>query len=1050
MSSFQKTILTSAIIGLAALTIAAGLFWHFSHRGEKAVEKENNITFVLPEEIVLAGESIPLTWTDNNEGENLIIQSDRKYYDGRDSSEVYFSITNMSGQDQKPDIQFLFDEKEGRGIKELALLNSQNDVIASGQTNFYKAIIYFPQNSQGEFFIEAKGNNGGYGLLDPYYAGGLVGMWSFSGSDTAWTSATAGTTNDLSGNNNTGTMTNMSQSSSPAAGISGQALKFDGALATNDYVLVASASVLENLGPLTISVWANANSYGENGQGYFASKSAAAEYKWRFQKTTTQARVTFAVQYDGTTNLVANSANNTLTASDFGKWIHWVAIWDGTALASGVHIYKNGADVTASSGESDGDGTRTTDVSHPIYIGNINTGTSRTFDGTLDEVRVYNRALSSSEITDLYRIGAARLKTNTPITQRGAQSGLVGNWTFNGPDMNSTATIQTDLNWPSDTYYQGGFGYTGRNYGALKFTCGATGYTLTKMTFDMYKNNPGTGHTLTAYIYSNNGSVPGTLQGTAINTIDPDTLSSDSANPTAVDFYFSGVAISANTTYWGVIQFSPLTGNEIRFGWKTGGSGVAWAYSADALSWTPEEANGGYAIRTYSGLTAYDRSGQGNNGVLVNSPSPVPGVSGQALSFDGVDDYVSVPSSASIDNLGTLSVSTWIYPLSAGEGEYGRIFDKCADAFWTKLGYVESNIERFVYFAVYTDVTTMEVSSAINSITFNAWNHVVFTYDNNGDRKGRIYINGSETTYQSQIAAVGTMTSDAGQNLVIGNRDVDLARTFDGSIDEVRVYDRALTASEITDLYRLGAARMKVNTPITQRGSQSGLVGNWTFNGPDTTWSSATAGTTNDVSGNGNTGTMTNMSQSSSPAIGVSGQALKFDGSNDYVAANGATSVISPNAGTFSAWIYIVASAGTGSANPDVMSVGYSGSSVNGIGFYTIGTSVVTLRFLYYKDSVSIIPSFVASLNTWYHIVGTWDASNVMIYSNGILADSDPQGDLITQALDRFYIGSDALGSQSKYFNGLIDEVRVYNRALSASEITDLYKIGAARVKIRQ
>ncbi len=181
MSKKGKIILISIF---AALVVVAGAVLIWRRATSPGIEKNNFIlNFVLPEEIVLAGESIPLLWTDNNEGENLIIKSDKRYYDGRDSSEVYFSITNISAQAQKPDIKFLFDQKEGRGMKELALLNSQNALIASGQTNFYKAVIYYPQNSQGEFFIEAKGDNGGYGYLDPYYASGLVGNWTFNGPD---------------------------------------------------------------------------------------------------------------------------------------------------------------------------------------------------------------------------------------------------------------------------------------------------------------------------------------------------------------------------------------------------------------------------------------------------------------------------------------------------------------------------------------------------------------------------------------------------------------------------------------------------------------------------------------------------------------------------------------------------------------------------------------------------------------------------------------------------------------------------------------------------
>ena len=66
---------------------------------------------------------------------------------------------------------------------------------------------------------------------------------------------------------------------------------------------------------------------------------------------------------------------------------------------------------------------------------------------------------------------------------------------------------------------------------------------------------------------------------------------------------------------------------------------------------------------------------------------------------------------------------------------------------------------------------------------------------------------------------------------------------------------------------------------------EQGLIGHWTFDGKDTPWSSATAGTAIDRSGNGNNGTLTNMTRAGSPTIGKLGQALNFNGINDYVDA---------------------------------------------------------------------------------------------------------------------------------------------------------------------
>ena len=101
---------------------------------------------------------------------------------------------------------------------------------------------------------------------------------------------------------------------------------------------------------------------------------------------------------------------------------------------------------------------------------------------------------------------------------------------------------------------------------------------------------------------------------------------------------------------------------------------------------------------------------------------------------------------------------------------------------------------------------------------------------------------------------------------------------FDGSIDDVRVYNRALTATEVAGLYQSGLA--KINSSQSPGTLSQGLVGWWTMDGADTVWSSPTAGVEYDRSGNGNTGTLTNMTRSGSPTVGKIGQALKFDGTD--------------------------------------------------------------------------------------------------------------------------------------------------------------------------
>jgi hypothetical protein len=97
-----------------------------------------------------------------------------------------------------------------------------------------------------------------------------------------------------------------------------------------------------------------------------------------------------------------------------------------------------------------------------------------------------------------------------------------------------------------------------------------------------------------------------------------------------------------------------------------------------------------------------------------------------------------------------------------------------------------------------------------------------------------------------------------------------------GNLDDVRLYNRALSDAEIKQVYNLGQATQNTSSVNLQHGSSlaSGLVGLWTFDGPDVT------DKIYDRSGQGNNGYFIGGSTSSAKTIGKLGQALTFDGSN--------------------------------------------------------------------------------------------------------------------------------------------------------------------------
>ena len=443
--------------------------------------------------------------------------------------------------------------------------------------------------------------------------------------------------------------------------------------------------------------------------------------------------------------------------------------------------------------------------------------------------------------------------------------------------------------------------------------------------------------------------------------------------------------------------------------------------------------------------SAADLSGNNYTGWLYGGIQKATGVSGQALKFDGVNDYVKIVPTSYLPNI---SISVWVKSPAAPK----TTFDS-----WVYV-YRERNLAlRWDNGDSPGTIGVMVgggyAGTSIGTIQPNQWYHIVGTFDGTtlSAYKNGVFVSSVEPGTPDDVGDPSSFE--------IGCRDT-ITEYFNGSIDEVRIYNRALSTNEITELYRLGASRMKVNTPDTKAGPQSGLVGNWTFNGPDINNFTNSAF---DRSSSYATGTMTNMATSTRAVPGISGQALKFDGSDDGVNLGTPGALSNITVRTIVAWIY-PRNLGEGSKG----AIMNSANSTTGWSFHfcsndvTYCTSIAnTIGYIQSRDGGTnagnwTFPANTVNFNQWQQVAFVYDRSSVSndpvfyyngspvavteVFSYGTTVDSDSS---ISKG-----IGYSV--TEGYTFDGLIDEVRVYNRALSASEITDLYTAGAARVKIRQ
>jgi len=200
-----------------------------------------------------------------------------------------------------------------------------------------------------------------------------------------------------------------------------------------------------------------------------------------------------------------------------------------------------------------------------------------------------------------------------------------------------------------------------------------------------------------------------------------------------------------------------------------------------------------------SGNIAYDSSFYNNHGTIYGA-TWTDGKFGKALSFDGVDDYVKVADSASLDIADEITIEAWIYPTKI---EYYHTFISKVKN-WRNDGFVvrltgDGRVQFITLDFDYDVITSPEIKTY-------TWYHIIAI--NKGGEFKRIYINGVLKGENTDKVADITL-NDA--PLYVGFEPIHPNERFNGTIDEVRIYNRALTEEEIKMLYynRIGAVPSK-------------------------------------------------------------------------------------------------------------------------------------------------------------------------------------------------------------------------------------------------
>ncbi|MHC4539321.1 MAG: LamG domain-containing protein [Planctomycetota bacterium] len=405
---------------------------------------------------------------------------------------------------------------------------------------------------------------------------------------------------------------------------------------------------------------------------------------------------------------------------------------------------------------------------------------------------------------------------------------------------------------------------------------------------------------------------------------------------------------------------------------------------------------------------ANDTSGNGLHGTLVGDPNFVEGLSGygMALDFDGTDDLVEL---GTFDVFGQITLAAWIKADSFAIND-ARIISKAKEWGGNDHWWMVSTIsETSLRFRLKTDDgqgTATLISDSV--LEAGAWAHVAATWDGS---MMRIYKDGAEVA--SQEKGGSAVAVDPNVSVAIGSQPSDafatdpghVAKFFDGLIDEVGIYHRALSPPEIR---YLAGERAPVD-PGTEA-----LVAQYPLDND-----------ANDASGN-NHGTLSGDPQW---VAGMIGGALQFDGVDDYVDCGNDPNLDITGPMTIAAWVYPT---GSGSSNyPRIV------DKSNGTGGADPGYKIYLRAAQDYLVTVSAGGTYLNSstsavLDTWNYVAFTITGAKWKLCLNGTWEEWD-ESTLPSSSTNPLVIGNSPAGA--RHFNGIIDEVVIYNRALSEPEV---------------
>ncbi|EKD91103.1 MAG: hypothetical protein ACD_30C00045G0003 [uncultured bacterium] len=915
------------------------------------------------------------------------------------------------------------------------------------------------------------------------FAPGPVGYWKLD--ESSWT-VDCSTTSvaDSSGNGFNGTA--CPTSTGPAGGGIGKYGKagyFDG---SDDYVNIAdpSSGALDTTGGVSISAWVKPTNF--SAIRGVVSKGATS--------CGTNCPYDVYIDTSGRVNFVRSSASTfywTRTTSGItaNTWTY-ITVSDDVATST-IRFYING--VAAAAGVVSGSYLTSTANASDVRIG-IRADSATKMLGYIDDLRIYNYFRTPEQVFE--DMNASHPAPGSPI------GSAVGYWRFD-EGYSTTANDSAEAASGSDNLTLNSASWT--TAGKFGKAWNGTGSTwLSKSDDDEFDLGTADSATFTGWFKTDSANNPAAIEyliakgptsaagyavyantdGTICFGIDDDaTWNPDVSSCTTTDYYdgtwhhFSAVrdvisdkiyiyidallkdsdTDSTSATLNNSSSFivgdltgsddgnefngdldeikyyrSPLDVSQVALDYNRGQSQVLGAagdnsgsairsqsqeYCVPGSSDTCTAPVGRWDLNEKSGSTTYDTTGNGFNGTITGA-AWVPGKVGGALDFDGTDDIVTISDNATLRLTSAFTLSFWMKADVAPSTSRDTPVSKYQN-YTFNWGEPDSNLQQA---CVYKDATDNDqVSKLSSTLSANTWYFITCVYDG---INLKAYLNGNLEASNARNAPKSGTAFD----LLIGDKGAD-SSYFPGLVDQVRIFNYARTASQVAYDYNQGEP-----------------VAHWRMDECQGT-------TTNDSSGNSNTGTLTvgatgtqtsagSCTTSSTAwgngATGKRNYSLNFDGTDDYVQVTDTANLrFDASTADFSlfAWVkrtttgteYIISKE---DADDDGWRMQFNSSN----------------QVLCSEDATDVTSTQTITDTSWYLVGCTIDRDG-----NGqVYIDGKSTGSAVSMGTDAMATTSNIrIATRSytstSYLNGQIDDVKIFNYSLTAKQVQQLYNGGTTR-----